>query len=34
MNTMHEILREFPYGIHIVGVQGRDEDEANALLVS
>ncbi len=34
MNTMHEILREFRYGIYIVGVKGRDEDDTNALLVS
>jgi flavin reductase (DIM6/NTAB) family NADH-FMN oxidoreductase RutF len=34
MNTMHEILREFPYGIYVVGVRGREEKETNALLVS
>ena len=34
MKTMHDILREFPYGIYFVGVRGLEEGETNALLVS
>lgn len=31
---MHDILREFPYGIYFVGVRGNKEEDTNALLVS
>lgn len=34
MNAMHDVLREFPYGIYLVGVRGEKPEEANALLVS
>ena len=34
MRAMHEVLREFPYGIYIVGVRGREEGEASGLVVS
>lgn len=34
MKILHEILREFPYGIYIVGVRGQDERDTNALVVS
>jgi flavin reductase (DIM6/NTAB) family NADH-FMN oxidoreductase RutF len=31
--TVHEILREIPYGIYVVGIRGKDR-AVNALLVS
>jgi flavin reductase (DIM6/NTAB) family NADH-FMN oxidoreductase RutF len=32
--TVHEILREIPYGIYVVGVHSGDDGNFNALLVS
>ncbi len=34
MEAMHEILRDFPYGIYIVGVRGREAGEVSGLVVS
>jgi flavin reductase (DIM6/NTAB) family NADH-FMN oxidoreductase RutF len=32
--TVHEVLRQIPYGIYIVGVRGKRDGEFNALVVS
>ena len=32
--TVHEVLREIPYGLYIVGVRGGTEGDNNALVVS
>src|SRR5687768_785641 len=30
----HEVLREIPYGLYVVGVRGRNDGDFNALVVS
>ena len=32
--TTHEVLRQIPYGLYVVGVRGRETGDVNALVVS